>query len=129
MIFVHLALLCFSEATVFDVNLQERVSKDPITALSADGGFNGINFMMVVHEQHPFVFFDRDPVSALEEWNKIPKAAGIEPVPSEPVEGFLGWGGEGLRYGRIGGWREKVRGLKVWVDRWAEGEGKGGVWV
>ena len=85
LLFVHLALLCFSEATVFDVNLQERVSKDPITALSADGGFNGINFVMAVHEQHPFVFFDCDPAPALEAWNKKPKAAGIEPVPSEPV--------------------------------------------
>jgi hypothetical protein len=53
LLFVHLALLCFSEATVFDVNLQERVSKDPITALSADGGFNGVNFVMAVHEQPP----------------------------------------------------------------------------
>jgi hypothetical protein len=32
----------------------------------------------------------------------------------------------GVRYGRIGGQREKV---EEWVDRWAEGEGKGGVRV
>jgi hypothetical protein len=53
------------------------------------------------------------------------------------TEGFLGWGGEGLRYGRRDGVlssRSVCSGLKVWADGWAEGwgvegVGKRGVWV
>jgi hypothetical protein len=45
---------------------------------------------------------------------------------SYAIEGFLGWDGwpEGWVCG-MGGWV----GCEVWVDRWAEREGKGGVWV
>ena len=45
-------------------------------------------FVMALHEQHPFVFFDCEPKQAIEDWNKDhPNDAKEElPIPTAPVQ-------------------------------------------
>ena len=73
----------------FDPNVDDKVTQQPVTGFSSkdDRGFEGKVFIMAVHEQHPFVFFDCAAEPAREEWDKDhpadPKA--VAPVPELPV--------------------------------------------
>ena len=85
---VALSLCPCADAVTFDPNIGDKVTKQPVTGFSSkDGGFDGQVFVMALHEQHPFVFFDCDSATAREEWDKEhtenPKAT--EPVPDDPI--------------------------------------------
>jgi len=79
----------FVDGVTYDPHVDDKVTQQPVTGFSSqdDGGFNGKVFIMAVHEEHPFVFFDCDAKPAREEWDKKhpddPKA--VEPVPELPV--------------------------------------------
>ena len=74
---------------VYDPNVGDKVTKDALTRFSTEnGGFNGQVFVMAVHEQHPFVFFDCDPEKAKKEWEAAHpgQTHAAEPVASEPIK-------------------------------------------